>query len=228
LVETLARAVQHAHAKGIVHRDLKPANILLADGGGEPMDACDPTAGSGPLRAGGVLKITDFGVAKQLETAATVTAEGVAVGTPQYMAPEQAAGRSRAVGPAADVYSLGAILYELLTGWPPFVGESTYETLRQVIEQEPVPPRRLQPRIPRDLETVCLKCLAKEPARRYPTAAALAGDLRRFLTGKPVKARRVGPIGRLWRWDRRNPVEAGLIAMIGLVLAAGFAGVAWQ
>jgi serine/threonine-protein kinase len=171
LVEALARAVHHAHQHGLVHRDLKPANVLLA--------------------ADGTPKITDFGLAKRLEGPQT-TASGEIRGTPSYMAPEQAADNPVAVGPAADVYALGAILYELLTGRPPFLAESALATLLQVRSLDPVPPRRMQPHVPRDLEMICLKCLHKDPSRRYPTAEGLAEDLRRFREGEPIVARPVG------------------------------------
>ncbi len=203
LVANLARAVQYAHEHGVVHRDLKPANILLSE--------------SGP-------RIADFGLAKQLGgDAAHQTQTGEVLGTPSYMAPEQAAGKPGTVGQPADVYGLGAILYELLTGRPPFRGETTLDTLEQVRTQEPVPPSRLQPRLPRDLGTVCLKALAKEPARRYATAGELADDLRRFLDGKPIRARPVGRGEALWRWCRRNPAVASLALAAGLFLMAGFA-----
>jgi WD40 repeat protein len=201
LVETLARAVQAAHEAGIVHRDLKPANILLA--------------------TDGTLKITDFGLCKQLDRPTGQTASGAVVGTPSYMAPEQAGGKGRDVGPRADVYALGAILYELLTGRPPFRAESSAETLLLVLTEEPVPPSRLQPRLARDLETICLKCLHKDAQRRYATAAALAEDLRRFRNGQPVQARPVGSAERLGRWGRRNPTVAGLLVAVAAVLLAG-------
>ena len=199
LVAALADAVGHAHARGIVHRDLKPANVArwAVEPNGEP-------------------KITDFGLAKldsSWPTDEPVTRSGVVLGTPSYMAPEQAEG-AKAVGPATDVYALGAILYELLTGRPPFVGESDLDTLRQAGSQDPVPPSRLRPRLPRDLETVCLKCLEKDPRRRYATGAELAADLRRFLAGQPVTARRVGPLGRAWKRAHRHPVAAGLLAAL--------------
>src|SRR5262249_51750222 len=158
-------AMHHAHRAGLVHRDLKPANVLLTEDG--------------------VHKITDFGLVKRLD-GATQTGSGALVGTPTYMAPEQVTGGREAVGPAAGTYALGVILYELLTGRPPFQGDSVLEVLRQVKEQEPLPPSRLRLSVPRDLETICLKCLQKEPARRYPTAAALAEDLRRFQAGEPI------------------------------------------
>ncbi len=171
LVERIARAVQHAHDAGVIHRDLKPSNVLL-DAQGQP-------------------KVTDFGLAaRQLEEDARLTASGVVMGTPAYMAPEQAQGRSRESTPAADIYSLGAILYECLTGRPPFKADTPLETLRRVLDEEPVPPRRLCPAVPVDLETVCLKCLEKEPARRYASAAALADDLGHILAGKPVTVRK--------------------------------------
>jgi tetratricopeptide (TPR) repeat protein len=205
LVHTLAGAVAAAHAAGIVHRDLKPGNVLLA--------------------ADGTPKVTDFGLAKRLN-ATGPTVEGAILGTPSYMAPEQADGKGREAGPAADVYALGAILYELLTGRPPFRAATALDTLLQVVNQEPVAVRRLQPKVPKDLETICHKCLEKDPKKRYPAAAALAEDLRRFGAGEPVTARPVGRSGRLWRWVRRKPALAGLVtvvllALAGLVVGAG-------
>jgi WD40 repeat protein/tRNA A-37 threonylcarbamoyl transferase component Bud32 len=208
LVQTLARAVHAAHQQGIVHRDLKPANVLLA--------------------ADGTPKVTDFGLAKRLDGAAGQTASGAIVGTPSYMAPEQAGGKGKEVGPAADVYSLGAVLYELLTGRPPFQATTPLDTLLQVLSDEPVPPRRLQPKVPRDLETVCLKCLQKEPHRRYASGQALADDLRRFLDGQPVTARPVTPVERALKWARRRPAVAGLVALVAAVTLAGIGLVTWQ
>jgi WD40 repeat protein len=198
LVQTLAEAMHVVHQKGIIHRDLKPANVLLTEEA--------------------VPKITDFGLARKMETAGQ-TATGAILGTPSYMAPEQAGGDTRHLTPAADVYALGAILYELLTGRPPFQAPTMLETLQQVLTVEPVPPRQLQPGTPRDLETICLKCLHKEPVKRYADAAALAEDLRRFLAGEPIVARPIGTAGRLWRWSRRNPVVATLSATLLLLLA---------
>jgi WD40 repeat protein/serine/threonine protein kinase/uncharacterized protein (DUF433 family) len=200
LVEALARAMQAAHDQHVLHRDLKPANVLFA--------------------ADGSPKVTDFGLAKKLDEAGQ-TATGAILGTPSYMAPEQAAGRGQEVGPAADVYALGAILYECLTGRPPFKGTTTLDTLLQVASDEPVSPARLLPSVPRDLDTVCLKCLHKEPARRYAAAADLAEDLRRFGAGEPVLARPVGGPERCWRWCRRNPAVASLSAAVTLLLLAG-------
>jgi hypothetical protein len=168
-----------------------------------------------------VPKITDFGLAKQLGSDAGQTRTGTVLGTPSYMAPEQAEGKTREVGPAADVYALGAILYELLTGRPPFRGETPLDTLEQVRTQEPVSPSRLQAKLPRDLSTICLKALAKEPARRYASAAELADDLRRFLDGKPIHARPVSGAEKLWRWCRRNPGIAGLSLAAALFLGVG-------
>jgi tetratricopeptide (TPR) repeat protein len=205
LVETLARAVHAAHQRGIVHRDLKPANVLLTEDG--------------------TPKITDFGLAKVLDATAGLTGSGAIMGTPSYMAPEQAGRQPQAIGPATDVYALGAVLYELLTGRPPFRGETPLATVAQVVADEPVPPRRLQPGVARDLETVCLKCLQKEPARRYASALVLADDLRHFLDGEPIRARPVGPAGRLWRWGQRNPKVASLLAILAVVVAAGTATV---
>jgi WD40 repeat protein len=207
LVEVLARAVQAAHEAGVVHRDLKPANVLLA--------------------ADGTPKVTDFGLAKRLGDAAGQTASGAIVGTPSYMAPEQAAGRSKEVGALADVYALGAVLYECLTGRPPFKAATPLDTLLQVLGEEPAPPRQLQPKTPADLETICLKCLQKERSKRYATAAALAEDLRRFQAGEAIAARPVTAAERGWKWVRRNPVVAPLAAAVAaaLVLGAGAAAV---
>jgi WD40 repeat protein/tetratricopeptide (TPR) repeat protein len=199
LTETLARAMHDAHQRGVVHRDLKPANVLLTEGG--------------------TPKITDFGLAKQLEGDSGQTRSGAIMGTPSYMAPEQAEGKIKQIGPLSDVYALGAILYEMLTGRPPFRGDTPMETLRQVLSQEPVPPARLQPKVHRDLETICLKALAKEPARRYPSALALAEDLARFRAGEPILAKAVAPWERLWRKLRRNRAAAGALLAVGLVIA---------
>jgi serine/threonine-protein kinase len=207
LVATLAGAMQVAHQGGIVHRDLKPANVLLA--------------------ADGAPKITDFGLARLLDSGEGLTQSGVPMGTPSYMAPEQARGQARAMGPAVDVYALGAILYELLTGRPPFRGETATETLQQVISQEPEPPSRVNAKTPRDLETICLKCLEKEPAARYSTAAELAADLERFLKHEPIRARPPGRLERGLRWVRRQPGLAGLLAAVVLLAAAGTGGAWW-
>jgi serine/threonine-protein kinase len=214
LVATLAEAVQAAHQGGIIHRDLKPANVLLAP----PTDEGLP-AGGRP--SWGTPRITDFGLARRLEGGGEVTLSGIPIGTPSYMAPEQARGQREAVGPATDVYALGAILYEMLTGRPPFRAETAVATLQQVLADEPAPPSRLNSQVPRDLETICLKCLHKEPPRRYPTAAALADDLGRFERGEPIAARPAGRLGRLARWARRRPTAAALcVALLATALLA--------
>jgi serine/threonine-protein kinase len=207
LLATLARAVQVAHQGGIVHRDLKPGNILLT--------------------ADGTPKISDFGLARRLQGEAGLTQSGVPVGTPSYMAPEQALGQTNVIGPAVDVYALGAILYELLTGRPPFRAETAAETVLQVISQEPAPPSRLNARVPRDLETICLTCLRKEPEKRYASAGALADDLTRFGEGRPIQARPVGWGARLWRWGRRNPAAAALVATALAVAGLAVGGGLW-
>jgi WD40 repeat protein/Tfp pilus assembly protein PilF len=221
LVETLARAVQAAHAVGVVHRDLKPGNILLTSDGGLPSDP----AGAADALAGCVPKVADFGLAKMLVGGdGMLTRTGLVMGTPCYMAPEQADGRTNEVGPATDVYALGAILYECLTGRPPFKAADTEATLRQVREAEPVAPRLLNAQVTRDLETVCLKCLEKESHKRYATAGELADDLARFGRGEPVRARRVGRAGRLLRWARRRPALAAVYALLALVAVLGSLG----
>jgi eukaryotic-like serine/threonine-protein kinase len=202
LIEALARGISEAHRLGMIHRDLKPSNILIA--------------------ADGTPKVADFGLAKSLDAGAGLTATESILGTPSYMAPEQAEGKARQVGPLADVYALGAILYELLVGRPPFRGTTVLETLEQVKTAEPVPPSRLLPGVPRDAETIALKCLQKDPAKRYASAEALAEDLRRFLEDRPIRARRASSTEWLLRWGRRNKLVAGLLASLVVTLVAGF------
>ena len=221
LVQTLAGAVHAAHAAGIVHRDLKPANVLLAFSDASAKRPSGHRFSEASLNDC-VPKVTDFGLAKRLDEAGQ-TQSGAVVGTPSYMAPEQAAGKGKEVGPHTDVYALGAILYESLTGRPPFRGPTALDTILQVLADEPVPPRQLNPAVPRDLETICLQCLHKEKARRYPSAAALADELGRFLRGEPVRARPVGALGRARRWCVRNPVVASLTLAVVLSLLAGSA-----
>ena len=235
LVGTLARAMQVAHEAGIVHRDLKPANILLARSSravGEEAGASTPgssvsgaTSVTVPENLQTVVpKVSDFGLAKQLDDQEGRTVSGAIMGTPSYMAPEQALGRLKQIGPVTDVYALGAILYEVLTGRPPFRGASSWETLDMVRTQDPVPPRQMQPNLPRDLETICLKCLHKEPLRRYANATELADDLQRFLNNEPVLARPVSNAERMWRWCQRWPAQAALVlgsAVAALLLIGG-------
>jgi serine/threonine protein kinase len=201
LMEQVARGVQAAHDRGIVHRDLKPDNVLLTPDG--------------------VAKVADFGLAKRLETGEGLTRTGAVLGTPSYMAPEQARGDARAIGPTTDVWALGAILYRVLTGRPPFQAANPIQIVDQLLNAEPVAPRALQPEVPHDLETICLKCLQKDPARRYPTAGRLAGDLARFLANRPIEARPVGRVERTSKWIRRNKVLAASAAAVALSLILG-------
>lgn len=204
MITVLAQAMAYAHQNGIIHRDLKPVNVLLTRDG-QP-------------------KIADFGLAKRLEGDSTHTRSGSIMGTPSYMAPEQARGDTKLAGPSVDIYALGAILYEMLTGHPPFVGATVLDTIEQVRTQEPVPPRTLQPNVPEDIETICLKCLQKETHKRYESMEALADDLTRFLKGEPIKARPIGNLERLWRWTKRNPRIAALSGTILILLIAGIVG----
>jgi eukaryotic-like serine/threonine-protein kinase len=208
LVAVVAEAIHHAHRRGILHRDLKPANILV-DARGEP-------------------HVTDFGLAKRIDADFEMTHSNALIGTPSYMAPEQATRARGSLSTATDVYGLGTILYALLTGRAPFAGTTLIETLDMVRSQSPEPPSRLNPRVPRDLEVICQKCLEKEPSRRYAGALELAEDLTRWQKGEPIQARPVGPAVRAAMWCRRNPALATAAALVVLAMAGGFAGVTWQ
>lgn len=213
-VEALATAVHYAHQRGVLHRDLKPANIIL-DEQDQP-------------------RITDFGLAKRLSDPPPSSADpqltlsGQVLGSPSYLPPEQADPKHGPPGPTSDVYGLGAILYHLVTGRPPFQADSLTTLLREVIETEPVPPRSLNASTPKDLETICLRCLEKQPSRRYATAQALADDVGRFLRGEPVHARPVGAVGKAWRWCRRQPVRASLVGALTLAVVIGITGISWE
>src|SRR5215831_15599280 len=207
LIAKVARTVHYAHEHGILHRDIKPGNILL-DKNGEP-------------------HLTDFGLARLVEAESTVTGTLEVLGTPSYMAPEQAAGETTKLGRATDVYGLGAVLYQLLTGQPPFAGGTTYETIRLLRDTEPRQPRLLNPKIDRDLSTICLKCLEKDPARRYSSALALAEDLERWLKHEPIRARRTGVFTRGRKWVRRNPSIAVMTAML-LAMAVPLSVMIWK
>src|SRR5262249_42278691 len=200
LIAKVARTVHYAHEHGIVHRDIKPGNILL-DAKGEPL-------------------LTDFGLARLTESESTVTRTMEVMGTPSYMAPEQAEGNNAAVSSATDVYGLGAVLYQLLTGHPPFAGGTTYETIKLVLDTEPREPRLLNPKIDRDLSTICLKCLEKDPKRRYSSALALAEDLEHWLKHEPIQAKRSGLFIHARKWVRRKPAIAALIASLAALAAA--------
>jgi eukaryotic-like serine/threonine-protein kinase len=230
LVEIIARAVHHAHTQGIIHRDLKPANILLQ----RKSEIQNPKSGNENSTAAPDFglwtsdlepKITDFGLAKGMDDSGQTSSSAI-IGTPSYMSPEQAGGASQRVAPAADQYALGAILYDLLTGRPPFKGTTVLDTLEQVQTREPVSPSQLQTKVPADLETICLKCLQKDPRQRYDSALALAEDLRRFQEGNPILARPISRASRLARWVRRNPRVAALLGAVALLLLV-LVGVSW-
>src|SRR5438552_1440445 len=208
LIAKVARTVQYAHEHSILHRDIKPGNILL-DGKGEP-------------------HLTDFGLARLVETESTVTRTLEVLRTPSYMAPEQAVGNNAQLTGATDVYGLGAVLYQLLTGHPPFAGSTTYETVRMVLETQPRQPRLCNPKVDRDLETICLKCLEKKPAKRYASGQALAEDIERFLRNEPIRSRRSSRLEHAWRWCKRKPLVASLIAALILVVAIGLTGALWE
>lgn len=234
VIEQLARTTQYAHERGVVHRDLKPANVLLTERppslqSSATIPMSQPRSGlsgSNPTPSfAAQTKISDFGLARVLGSSSDLTATGQVIGTPSYMAPEQAAGTCDDVSPAQDIYSLGAILYELLTGRPPFRGTSLFDTLEQVRTTEAVPPRKLQPRVPRDLETICLKCLEKVPDRRYATAKDLADDLRCVQSGDSITARPAGSFERGWKWVQRYPAVASLAALTVLLTFVGAIGI---
>jgi len=208
LMAKLAHTLHHAHQNGVLHRDVKPGNILL-DAKGEP-------------------HLTDFGLARLVETESTVTRTVEVLGTPSYMAPEQAVGNNHAVSSATDVYGLGAVFYQLLTCHPPFAGGTTYETVRTVLETQPRQPRLYNAKVDRDLETICLKCLEKEPAKRYASAEAVAEEIERFLRHEPIQSRRSSRLEHVWRWCKRKPLVASLVAALIVVVAIGSVGVLWE
>ena len=208
LIAKVARTVHYAHEHGILHRDIKPGNILL-DKNGEP-------------------HLTDFGLARLVETESTLTRTKDLMGTPSYMAPEQAVGNNAQITRATDVYGLGAVLYQLLTGHPPFAGGTTYETIKLLLDTEPQQPRLLNPKVDRDLSTICLKCLEKDPKRRYSSALALAEDLEHWLKHEPIQAHRTGIFARGRKWVRRNPTSALLAVTLSLALAAATGWIVWK
>jgi serine/threonine-protein kinase len=208
LLVTLARAIQHAHERGVLHRDLKPGNILL-DTAGAPY-------------------VADFGLAKFTQRQSELTLTHTTLGTPAYMSPEQAAGQVKEITTAADIYGLGAVMFEILTSRPPFVGETPMAIARRVIEQEPQRPTTINPAVPLDLAVICLKCLEKDPRRRYSSAAALADDLERWLRHEPIRARQAGPAERVAKWMRRNPKIATLVVLLQLVLIVALGVGLWM
>lgn len=231
LIATLAEAVDHAHQRHVLHRDLKPGNVLIqvASSQWPVISEINSTPVTDQETLPNVVpKITDFGLAKMIDAPGAPTQTGSFLGTPSYMAPEQASGKTHEYSPVTDIYALGTILYELLTGRPPFRGESDLDTLHQVQCDEPLAPHKLRKRVPKDLETICLKCLQKEPHRRYTTAALLAADLHHYLAAEPIQARPVGLSGRVYRWCRRKPLVAGLGIALVTALLTGIAGVVWQ
>src|SRR5262249_45587544 len=218
LLEQLAGALELAHQHGVVHRDLKPANVLLQIAPGKPGEDGDQHLASRGLS--GTPKVADFGLARRIKGGGGLTQTEAVLGTPSYMAPERAGGEGQLVGPSADIYALGAILYECLTGRPPIVGPTPVETVLRVLEDEPVAVRQLQPAVPQDLETICLKCLLKEAGKRYASAGALADDLRRFLPAEPILARPAGRLERGLKWVKRRPTQAGLVLALVLGVLA--------